>query len=112
MRDEQDGGGRECFKQSGEQFLLRRFVERTTDFVKQENAATVDQSTGDGNTLGLSLAESAASLTKFDVEIIMQVKDKISTGNMQNLSQFVSCGIGRGLLQVIADGAAHQCIAL
>lgn len=94
------------------QFVLCGFVEGTTDFVKQENAATVDQSTGDGNTLGLSLAESAASLTKFDVEIIMQVKDKISTGNMQNLSQFVSCGIGRGLLQVIADGAAHQCIAL
>ena len=70
------------------------------------------QSTGDGNTLGLSFAESAASFSKFGVDAIGQIEDKISTGSMQHLSQFVFCSIWLCQLQVLSDGAAHQGIAL
>ena len=72
----------------------------------------MEQSTGDGDTLGLSLAESVAALTQFGVYSLWQIKDKIGTGGMQHFVQFVLGGIGFGQLQVIADGAAHQGIAL
>ena len=54
----------------------------------------MEQSTGDGNTLCLTLTESATTLTKFGVDAIGQIKDKISTGGMQYLSQFVSVASG------------------
>ena len=70
------------------------------------------QSTGNSDTLSLALAESAVPFTKFGVKTIGQIKDKIGTGGMQHFVQFVFGGIGFGQLQVIADGAAHQGIAL
>ena len=45
----------------------------------------MEQSTGDGDTLGLSLAEPAASLSQFGVYALGQIEDKISTGGMQYL---------------------------
>jgi hypothetical protein len=40
-----------CRKEPVIQFAFRGLVEGTADFVKQEDVATVEQSTGDGNTL-------------------------------------------------------------
>ena len=94
------------------QFALCGFVEGTADLVKQEDVATVEQSSGDGDTLSLALTESAAMLTKFGVKTVGQVEDEVSTGGMQYLAQFVVGGIGLCQLQIIADGAAHQGIAL
>ena len=39
------------------EFALGGFVERAADFVEQEDVATVQQATGDGYALGLTLAQ-------------------------------------------------------
>lgn len=74
-------------------FALCRFVEGTADFVKQKDVATVEQSAGDSDTLGLSLAESAASFSKFGVYAFWQIKDEIGTGGMQHFAQFIVGGM-------------------
>ena len=79
MGDEKHGLLWVCRKKAVIQFALCGFVEGTADFVKQQDVAIVEQSTGDGDTLGLSFAESAAALTQFGVDAIGQIKDKIST---------------------------------
>ena len=70
MRDKEYGLLRIGSKQPGEQFSLGCFVKATADFVEQEDVATMEQATGDGDALGLTFAESAASFTKFGVEAI------------------------------------------
>ena len=64
------------------QFTFCRFVQAAADFIEQEDVATVEQSAGDGDTLRLALAESAASFTKFSVDALGQIKDEISTSGM------------------------------
>ena len=112
MGDEKHGLLWVCRKETVIQFALGGFVEGAADLVEQQDVATVEQSAGDGDTLRLALAESAAALTQFGVDAVGQVKDEVSTGGMQHLAQFVFGGVRLCQLQVIADGAAHQGIAL
>ena len=63
----------------------------------------MEQATGDGDALGLPLAESAAPFTQFGVETIGQVEHKVGTGGMQHFAQFGFGGLGLRYLQVITD---------
>ena len=74
-------------------FTLRGFVEGTADLVKQEDVATVEQSTGNSDTLSLALAEPAAALTQFGVYSLWQIKDEICTSGLQHLVQFIVGGL-------------------
>jgi hypothetical protein len=69
-------------KETAEKFLFGLLVQRTADFVEQKDIAASEQSAGDGDALGLSLAETAASFTKLGVQSLRQVKDEIGTGIM------------------------------
>ena len=72
----------------------------------------MEQSAGDGDALGLTFAESTTPLSQFGVESVGQVEDEVGTGGMEHSAQFVVGGVGAGQLEVVADGAAHQGIAL
>ena len=110
--DEKHGLLRVGRKETVVQFALGGFVEGTADLVEQEDVATVEQSAGDGDTLGLTFAESTTPLAQFGVETVGQVEDEVGTGGMEHSAQFVVGGIRASQLEVVADGAAHQGIAL
>ena len=76
MGDEKHGLLWVCRKETVIQFALGGFVEGAADLVEQQDVATVEQSAGDGDTLRLALAESAAALTQFGVDAVGQVKDE------------------------------------
>ena len=69
-------------KEAGEEFALGGLVEGGADFVEQEDAARTQQATGNGDTLSLTLAESAAALTQFGIKTMRQVEHEIGTGRM------------------------------
>ena len=72
----------------------------------------MQQATGNGDALRLSLTQSTATFSQFGINTTRQVEDKVGTGRMQHLTQLVVGGIGLGQLQVVTDGTAHQCVAL
>lgn len=112
VSNEDNGLIRIALKEAMVEFALGGFVERTADLVEQEDVATVEQPTSDGDTLGLSFAETATPLTQFGVESIGQVEDEIGTSGMEHLAQFIVRRIGLGQLEVVADSTAHQRVAL
>ena len=82
MGDEEHGlvgiGGEEA----AVELTFGGLVERAADLVEQEDVTTMQQSTGDGDALGLTLTESAATFAQFGIETIGQVEHKVGTGSV------------------------------
>ncbi len=101
MGDEKHGLLRVCRKQTAVQFALGGFVERAADLIEQEDVASVEQSAGDSDTLGLAFTESTTPLSKFGVKAVGQVEDEVGTGGMHHCAQLVVSSIdgdGTGLI--------------
>lgn len=82
MGDEEHGlvgiGGEEA----AVELAFGGLVERAADLVEQEDVTTMQQSTGDGDALGLTLTESAASLTQLGIYALWQIEHKVGTGSV------------------------------
>ena len=94
MGDEDDGFLRIGGKEAGKEIALGGLVERAAYLVEQEDVATMQQTTGYGNALSLSFAESPTPFTEFGAECIGQVEHEIGTGDMQHVAQFIVGGVG------------------
>ena len=92
--------------------MLCLFVERGADFVQQHDTARPEQSSGDGNALRLTLAQSSATLAALGIQTFWQVQHKVGHRRMEHLPQFLVGGVGLGQLEIIADAATHERIAL
>ena len=68
--DEDDGFLRVGGKEAGKEIALGGLVERAANLVEQEDVATMQQTTGYGNALCLSFAESPTPFTEFGAECI------------------------------------------
>jgi len=71
--DEEHGLLRIGGEDAGIERLLGLFVETAADLVEEEDVTAVEQSAGDGDTLGLPLAESTAQLiaTSFGISALL-----------------------------------------
>ena len=69
--------------QTFEQDLFRLYVQGRGRFVKQEDSAWTEQSSGNGDPLGLSFTQSHAMLAASGVKAIRQIHDKIRRGQMK-----------------------------
>ena len=112
MGDEDDGLLRVGGKEAGKEIALGGLVERAANLIEQEDVATMQQTTGYGNALSLSFAESPTPFTEFGAECIGQIEHEIGTGDMQHMAQFIVGSVGLSQQQIIADGATHKGIAL
>ena len=88
------------------------FVEGGTDFIQQHNITRAEEAAGDGNALGLALAKAGATFATFGVDALGELEHEVGHGGMEDLVEFFVGSIGLGQLEVIADGATHQGIAL
>ena len=92
--------------------MFRLFVERSTDFIQQHNITRAEEAAGDGDALGLALAEAGATFATFGVDALWELEHEVGHGGMEDLVEFLVGSIGLGQLEVVADGATHQGIAL
>ena len=54
----------------------------------------MQQSAGNGDTLGLTFAESATTFAQFGIDALWQFHDEVGTGGVEHLLQFLVGGIG------------------
>ena len=112
MGDEDHGLLRVGFEQTAVELTLGLLVERGAYFVEEQDTARAEEAAGDGDALGLALAEAGATFATFGVDAFRQLEHEVGHGGMEDLMEFLVGGIGLGQLEVIADGATHQGIAL
>ena len=92
--------------------MFRLFVEGGADFIQQHNITRAEQASGNGDALGLALAETGATLATLGVDALWELEHEVGHGGMENLMEFFVGGIGLGQLEVVADGATHESVTL
>ena len=112
MGNEDHGLLRVGFEQTSVEFMLCLFVEGGTDFIQQHDIARAEEAAGDGDALGLALAETGATFATFGVDALRELEHEVGHGGMENLVEFLVGSIGLGQLEVVADGATHESVAL
>ena len=88
------------------------FVERSANFIQQHNITRAEEAAGDGDALGLALAEAGATFATLGVDALRELEHEVGHGGLEDLVEFLVGSIGLGQLEVVADGAAHQGVAL
>ena len=88
------------------------FVEGGTDFIQQHDIARAEEAAGDGDALGLALAEAGATFATFGVDALWELEHEVGHGGMEDLVEFLVGSIGLGQLEVVADGATHESVTL
>ena len=112
MGNEDHGLLRVGFEQTAVEFMLCLFVEGGADFIQQHNITRAEEAAGDGDALGLAFAKTGATFATLGVDALWELEHEVGHGGMEDLVEFLVGGIGLGQLEVIADGATHQGIAL
>ena len=87
-------------------------IERRGGFVKEEDGAWLQQGSGDGNALCLAFGETAALLATDGVESLRQIVDEEGTGTLQGIVHLGIGGIELTQLEIVADGAGEEAVAL
>jgi hypothetical protein len=66
----------------GQELTLGLLVEGTRGLIEQEDAATAQEGTGNGNALRLSLGEACPTLAYAGVETLGEMVNKVGTGQV------------------------------
>ena len=113
MGDDDDCGARSRVGyETREKFALRSGVEGGGGLVEQYEAALFEKAAGYGYALGLSLAETAATLEALRVETVGQVEDEIGHSRPESFLHTGIVSLGVGQKKIIAHGAADEGVAL
>ncbi len=82
-------GGISC-KETTVKLTFGGLVERTADFVEQQDLRWAQETSGDGDALRLTLAQTTASLTQFGIDAIGQVVHKLGCSTCCSSSSVAS----------------------
>ena len=110
--DENHRAAGEGFGETAEEKVLGGAVEGGTELIKKKDAAGTQEGAGNGDALGLPFGETAALLEARGVEPGGEVEDKVRGGNVKSLCHTLLGGVRVAHLEILADGAAEEGIAL
>ena len=102
----------ECGEEALVEFAFGFFVERCADLVEQEDGAFAQKPAGDGDTLGLALAEPATAFPELGIEPVGEFVHEVCTGGVQYALQFFVASAWFGEQEVVPYGTAHERVAL
>ena len=112
MSDQDEGTSAQAGADAVDEQTLCLRVEGGRRLVEQEDAARAEKAAGDGDALCLAFAEAGSVFAAEGVKTVREVVHEFCDCGVQCVAQlFVGC-VGFADKEVIADGAAYECVAL